>query len=41
MHRACSTYPFGTSVEEMRGAGFADVDVGPECRSPRYHETCS
>ena len=23
MHRACSTYPFGTSVEEMRGAGFA------------------
>ena len=55
MHRACSTYPFGTSVEEMRGAGFAgswppfigreraavDVDVGPECRSPRYHETRS
>ena len=44
----------GTSMEEMRGAGFAgssppflvreraavNVDVGPERRSPRYHETC-
>ena len=44
----------GTSMEEMRGAGFAgssppflgrertaiDVDVDPNRRSPRYHETC-
>ena len=29
-------------MEEMWGTGFAavNVDVGPERRSPRYHETC-
>ena len=37
----------GTGMKEVRGAPFldreraaVDVDVGPERRSPRYHETC-